>query len=231
MKAVAYLQDFFSLFFPPICPACSKNLVVKGSCLCGTCQAQLPFARLADEKENLLTQLFWGRVPIESGAPLLYFTKGSKVQHLIHRFKYQGCREIGPYLGRLHGHDLKRSIHYQDLDMVVPVPLHPRKERLRGYNQSVLFGRGLAESMGIPLVENRLLRIVPTASQTRKTRFRRWENVESVFHIPDLSFFENKRVLLVDDVVTTGSTLEACCQKLLEAKGIKIWLATIALAQ
>ncbi|MEE4177470.1 MAG: phosphoribosyltransferase family protein [Bacteroides sp.] len=231
MKAGIYLKEFFSLFFPRICPACSESLVAKGSLLCTACQAQLPFAHLAKEKENLMTQLFWGRVPIETGAPLFYFSKGSKVQHLIHRFKYQGYREIGPYLGRLHGQELKRSPHYQELDMVVPVPLHPRKERRRGYNQSVLFGLGLAESLEIPLVENRLLRIVPTASQTRKTRFRRWENVESVFHIPDLSVFENKHVLLVDDVVTTGSTLEACCQKLQEARGVKIYLATIALAQ
>lgn len=231
MKAEQYLRDFFSLFFPRICPACSENLVAEGSCLCASCQAQLPFARLAGEKDNLMTQLFWGRVPIETGAPLFFFRKGSKVQHLIHAFKYKGYREIGPYLGRLHGHELKHSPLYQGLDMVVPVPLHIRKERRRGFNQSVLFARGLAESLEIPLVTNRLLRIVPTTSQTRKTRFKRWQNVKSVFHIPDLSVFENKRILLVDDVVTTGSTLEACCQKLLEARNVKLWLATIALAQ
>ncbi|MDX9941267.1 MAG: phosphoribosyltransferase family protein [Bacteroidales bacterium] len=231
MKAEVFLRNFFSLFFPRVCPACSINLVAEGSCLCAACQARLPFAHLAEEPENPMTQLFWGRVPIETGAPLFFFRKGEKVQHLIHAFKYKGYREVGPYLGRIHGHDLKRSALYQGLDMVVPVPLHPKKERKRGYNQSVLFGQGLAESLGVPLVENQLLRIVPTASQTRKTRFRRWENVAAVFHIPDLSVFDEKNILLVDDVITTGATLEACCHKLLEAKKVKIWLATIALAQ
>ena len=231
MKAGQYLKNFFSLFFPRICPACSKNLLSGESCLCSSCQAELPFARLTNLSDNAMTQLFWGRVRIETGAPLFYFSKGSKVQRLIHALKYRGYREIGPCLGRIHGHDLKRSPLYQGLDMVVPVPLHPRKEARRGYNQSALFGKGLAEILEIPLVENRLLRIVPTSSQTRKTRFRRWQNVESVFHIPDLSVFENKRILLADDVVTTGSTLEACCQKLMEARNARIFLAVIALAQ
>jgi ComF family protein len=229
MKPIGYLHDFFSLFFPRTCHACGETLISGETYICTFCQFHLPFTRFSKEKENKLTEIFWGRAPIETGAPLFYFQKGGKVQHLIHRFKYKGFREIGHFLGVLHGNDLRESPCYQGLNMVVPVPLHPAKVRKRGFNQSEIFGRGLAESLNIPLVTNGLLRIIPTSTQTRKTRFRRWENVESVFHIPDPKMFENKNILLVDDVVTTGSTLEACAHKLMEIDGTKVWLATIAI--
>lgn len=229
MKPIGYLHDFFSLFFPRTCHACGETLVSGETCICTFCQFHLPFTRFSREKENKLTEIFWGRAPIETGAPLFYFQKGGKVQHLIHRFKYKGFLEIGHFLGVLHGNDLRESPYYQGLNMVVPVPLHPAKVRKRGFNQSEIFGRGIAESLNIRLVTNGLLRIIPTSTQTRKTRFRRWENVESVFHIPDPKVFENKNILLVDDVVTTGSTLEACAQKLMEVDGTKVWLATIAI--
>lgn len=229
MKATTYLNDFFALFFPRTCHACGETLVSGEHCICTFCQFHLPFARLNREKENKLTEIFWGRVPIETGAPLFFFHKGGKVQHLIHRFKYKGFREIGHFLGVLHGNDLRESPYYQGLHMVIPVPLHPAKLRKRGFNQSEIFAGGLAESLHIPMVTDGLLRIIPTSTQTRKTRFRRWENVESVFHIPDPSVFKNKNILLVDDVVTTGSTLEACTQRLLQIEGARVWLATIAI--
>jgi len=223
------MHNFFSLFFPRTCHSCGETLISGEECICTFCQFHLPFTHLSKDNENKLTEIFWGRVSIETGSPLFYFQKGGKVQHLIHRFKYKGFREIGHYLGVLHGNDLKKSLYYQGLNMVVPVPLHPAKVRKRGFNQSEIFGMGLAQSLDIPLVSDGLLRIIPTSTQTRKTRFRRWENVESVFHIPDPGVFENKNILLVDDVVTTGSTLEACAHKLLEINGTRIWLATIAI--
>lgn len=225
-----WLHDFFSLFFPRGCNACGQALAKVEECICTSCHFQLPFTRFSNQKENKLTEVFWGRVPVETGSSLFYFQKGSKVQHLIHRFKYKGFREIGHYLGIIHGNELKQSEYYRDIDLVVPVPLHPKKIRKRGFNQSEIYGAGLAQSLGVELVRNGLQRIIPTGSQTRKTRFRRWENVESVFHIPDPGVFENKNILLVDDVLTTGSTIEACAQKLLEIKGTRLWVATLAIA-
>ncbi len=221
--------DFFSLFFPRACNACGKTLARGEECICTYCLFHLPHTHFSMHKENRVTEIFWGRVSIETGSALFFFQKGGKVQKLIHRFKYKGFRDIGRFLGTIHGGELKKSVFYQGLDLVVPVPLHPNKVRKRGFNQSEVYGEGIAHSLNIPLVSKALLRTIPTASQTRKTRFRRWENVESVFHIPDSGVFENKNILLVDDVLTTGSTLEACAQKLLEIKGARVWLATIAI--
>lgn len=229
MKASMLLQHFFSLFFPRTCHACGKALISEEECICTFCHFHLPFTRLSREKENKFTEVFWGRVPVETAAPMFYFQKGGKVQHLIHRFKYKGYREIGHYLGMQHGHELKASPYYQEINVVVPVPLHPAKLRKRGFNQSEVFARGLAESLGVPMDSKTLQRIIPTSTQTRKTRFRRWENVESVFHISNPEAFKNNNILLVDDVMTTGSTLESCARKILSIEGTRVWMTTIAI--
>ncbi|MFW5687505.1 MAG: ComF family protein [Bacteroidota bacterium] len=177
-----------------------------------------------------MSQIFWGRVDIETAAALLYFQKGSKVQNLIHRFKYKGKREIGIYLGQILGHRLRDHPVWQPVDIIVPVPLHQKKQQKRGYNQSEVFGRGISSSFKKPVVINNLVRIIRTDTQTRKTRFKRWENVETVFHVKDPDSFRGANILLIDDVVTTGSTLEACAQKLKEIKGVRVWVATIAMS-
>lgn len=225
----ALMHDFFSLIFPRVCHACGITLAGNEECICTSCLFHMPRTHFSLQKENKLTEIFWGRVSIETGSALFYFQKGGRVQNLIHRFKYKGFKEIGHYLGVIHGSELKQSELYHDLDMIVPVPLHPHKVRIRGFNQSQVYGEGLSKSLKIPLISEALQRIVPTSSQTRKTRFRRWENVGSVFYIPNSDVFENKNILLVDDVLTTGSTLEACAQKLVEIKGVRVWVATIAI--
>ncbi len=199
-------------------------------CICTVCRIKLPYTFFSREKENKLTQFFWGRIPVEAGAALLYFQKGSKVQHLIHQFKYKGHQEIGHLLGLMLGAEIKESHHFKGLELIVPVPLHPAKMKSRGFNQSEVFGRGLAEALGVDMDASNLLRVVHTGTQTRKTRFKRWENVKTVFEVTRPGEIENKNILLVDDVVTTGSTLEACAQKLLQVGGRKLWLATMAIS-
>jgi len=223
------LSNFLALFYPRTCHSCGESLVLNEHCICTGCRIKLPFTFFSKEKENKLTEFFWGRIKIETGAALFFFQKGGKVQHLVHQFKYKGHREIGLLLGMMLGAELKNSPFYQGIDVIVPVPLHPAKIKTRGFNQSEVFGEGVAKELGIKQVANGLLRVVPTGTQTRKTRFKRWENVKTVFEISNPGQFENKNILLVDDVVTTGSTLEACAQKLLQINGTKLWLATIAI--
>ncbi|HSV77446.1 MAG TPA: hypothetical protein VLH37_10485 [Bacteroidales bacterium] len=230
MPSQNFLFDFLGLLFPRTCSACSEVLIKGESLICNFCFLHFPFTRFSDEKENRVTEIFWGRVPIESATALLFYEKGGKVQQLIHNFKYRGAKEVGWFLGSLLGSELKSSTIYKDMDVIVPVPLHPFKFKQRGFNQSAEFGKGLSECLGIPQNTTGLLRVTPTGTQTRKTRFKRWENVESVFHVPDPLVFANKNILLVDDVVTTGATMESCARLLLQSPNARVWLAAIALA-
>jgi len=230
MPTLSILQDFVSLFFPRICYGCNKGLMRHEKIICLSCQLHLPLARITGDSENRLCELFFGRVKIEAATALLLFHKGGMAQRLIHSLKYQSKKEVGYYLGQLIGNEIQKSPEFSQVDLVVPVPLHKTKEQKRGYNQSTIIGEGISAQTGISLCTNGLLRITPTQTQTRKSRFLRWKNVESVFHIPNPQLFENRNILLIDDVVTTGSTLEACTAKLLECKGAKVWIATAAMA-
>lgn len=227
---MSWVRDFFALFYPDLCQACGRSLVKTETCLCTYCRFHLPKTQLHKEPENKLCQIFWGRVPIKMVTALYYFQKGSKVQHLIHEFKYKGKKEIGEFLGMELGIQLKESPYFEGLDMVIPVPLHPAKERKRGFNQSEVFAHGISKAMRIPIDTRNLLRSKPSETQTRKSRFRRWQNVETIFSLSNPVALQGKKVLLVDDVITTGSTLEACAQVLHQAKDIEVYVATLAAA-
>jgi len=161
---------------------------------------------------------------------MYFFAKGGKVQHLLHLLKYKGKKEIGEYIGKIYGEDLKKSLFYSDIDVIIPVPLHPRRKRKRGYNQSEIFAKGLSESLVKPYDTRTLIRTYASETQTKKSRFRRWENVKEIFDLKDHQHLINKHILLVDDVVTTGATLEACASMLLKIPGVKVSIATIACA-
>jgi ComF family protein len=190
----------------------------------------LPVTDFHLHADNPVSQLFWGRVPVHHAASYFYFHKGSRVQHLIHQLKYKGREDIGVYIGRQYGRLLQDSPLFGDVSAIIPVPLHPKKLRKRGYNQSEAFARGLARSMVANVDVYSLIRKEVTDTQTRKSRFKRWENVSEVFDLPDPSSLEGKHVLLVDDVVTTGATLESCIQTLLKPANVKVSIATIACA-
>lgn len=223
-------SDFLSLFYPRLCNGCKRALIQDEECLCSFCRFGLPFTRFHNDRENAMTRVFWGRVDIETATALFYFQKGGTVQHLIHNFKYKGKTEIGIYLGRMLGRQLKEHPLWEPIDEIVPVPLHENKQHKRGFNQSEVFGRGIRESFGKPLHPNNLVRVTKTETQTRKSRFKRWENVETVFRVNNPEAFRGKNILLTDDVITTGSTLEACAQQLKAIKGVRVWVATIAMS-
>lgn len=222
--------DFAGLFYPQLCITCSRKLVTQEKFICLHCLQDLPRTHFHADPENKIAQLFWGRARVDNATSWLYFRKGSRYQKLVHYLKYKGVKEIGEEMGKLFGEELKNT-PFQETDVVVPVPLHPRKLKQRGYNQSEWIAKGIASSLQKPLMINNLNRDIFTNTQTRKNRFERWQNVEGIFGVCDPSAFVQKHILVVDDVVTTGSTLEAAVVTLLQAGAAKVSIATLACAE
>jgi len=230
LRLTRIFNDFVSLFYPKLCLACGQHVPPNQEVVCVSCQYHLPKTQFHLEKENIFTEHFWGRVQIQSAAALYYFNKKGKTQALIHQLKYKGKSHIGFKLGYLYGKQLKNAPHFNAIDLIVPVPLHPRKEKFRGYNQSDTFARGLSEAMEKPWAKHGLKRLEMTSSQTKKTRFERFANVQHAFAVDQIKQLRGKHILLVDDVMTTGATLEACAHKLLEVPNTQVSFATIGMA-
>lgn len=224
------LNELLELFFPELCISCGDRLVTQEKFLCIHCWADLPVTNFHQQPENKVAQLFWGRVKIEHATAYFSYKKGSNYQHLIHFIKYKGLKELGVETGRRFGNVLFGSENFNVADVVVPVPLHPKKEKKRGYNQSEWIAKGIAEAMQKPLSVNNLIRNSDTATQTKKNRFERWQNVENIFCVMYPEKLTGKHVLLIDDVVTTGSTLEACVFQLLKIENVKVSIATLGFA-
>ncbi|MDA3820514.1 MAG: phosphoribosyltransferase family protein [Candidatus Delongbacteria bacterium] len=229
-KLFTYWQDFWYLFYPKICDACGKSLMHQEAILCTECLVKLPRTSFHDDTDNELAQVFWGRVNIEQATALMHFVKGSLYRKLIHKLKYQNRPDIGEFLGRELGGELKQAKLFQNLDCIIPVPLHPDKQKIRGYNQAEMIAKGMSSVMDVPVSSNNLVRKVFTKTQTKKGRYDRWENVSRVFEVHKPDEFANKYVLLVDDVITTGATIEACVQNLLSIEGTTVSLGCIGMA-
>ena len=225
---MSLLRDFISLFFPRLCAACDAALLSHEEVLCTLCWHQLPLTGFHKLDDNAVSRIFWGRVNITHAAAFCYFQKGGKVQHLIHLMKYKGRKEIGEYLGKIYGKQLRDVELYRDVDVIVPVPLHRRKQRKRGFNQSEYIARGLSVSMKLPIDTKSLVRVTHSESQTRKSRLKRWENVKEIFVVKEVKTLQNKHVLLVDDVLTTGATIEACSRELLKIQGVSVSVVALA---
>ena len=224
--------DFTSLFFPNLCAACNGHLLRGEVAICTACIIDCP--RTFDEHDpvdNPVARVFWGRVQLQSAASLFVFTKGGKVQELIHNLKYNGRKDAGIAAGKLFGNDLKHLTPFNTINAVIPVPLHRDKFRKRGFNQASCFGHGIAQALSIPLYEHGMLRLSATETQTRKNRSERWENVEDVFTVNKKINLAGKHILLVDDVITTGATIEACAIPLLQLAGTKVSVLSLASAR
>jgi len=226
-----YLADFVSLIFPQLCVACRTSLVANEDILCTDCLYNLPLTNFHLKPDNIVAQQFWGKLNVEAAYSLYYFNKGGKVQNMMHLFKYNDMPQIGNKLGSIAGSQLMRSSAFSTVDYIIPVPLHKNRLRQRGYNQSACFAEGLATQLNTVVLEHNLVRTVATKTQTHKSRFARFENMKEVFAVKEPEKLTNKHVLLVDDIVTTGSTLEACGIELLKVPGLKLSIATIAYAE
>ena len=222
--------DFISLFFPALCYSCGESLFKNENSICVHCQYHLPKTNFHLHNDNPVAKIFWGRINLNAATSFFFFNKGSRVQHLIHQLKYKGVKQIALDIGQLYGYELKDAENFNSVDLIIPVPLHKKRQRKRGYNQSAVFAEGLSLTMHTPVETNILFRSSSTETQTKKSRFSRWKNVENIFYIKNEQLLLNKHILLVDDVVTTGATLEACAQTLLKVQGVKVSVATIAFA-
>ncbi|WP_229130373.1 ComF family protein [Ancylomarina sp. 16SWW S1-10-2] len=198
--------------------------------ICTSCLFQLPKTNFHFQKDNPISEIFIGRVNITNATAFFTFNKGSRYQKLIHKLKYNRQAEIGIELGKHFGNTLMNSEYYRDIDVIIPVPLHPKKKKARTYNQAEMIAKGMAETMNIEMIVDVLVRNIHSESQTKKDKIERWLNVENIFALKSSEKLKNKHVLLVDDVITTGATLEACAQKLLEIDHIKVSIACLAQA-
>lgn len=225
------LNAFLDLVFPRYCFACTNSLEVGEELLCTNCHFELPRTNTHLHKDQKLAQKFYGKVKIEEVLAYLYFVKGGKVQRLLHQLKYKGHQEIGEMMGRMYGSELKEIGIDQKIDLIVPVPLHPKKQNVRGYNQADCFAKGLSEQLGVEWKPDVLKKGKPTESQTKQEgRYERFKNINDVFYVHKPSEITDKRIALVDDIVTTGSTLEACAAELLIEGAKEIYIITIATA-
>lgn len=218
------------LLFPQLCVVCGDKLIEQEKWICLHCLHHIPRTNFHREPENPVAQLFYGRVQIEFATSFFYFSKGSKYQTLLHNLKYKGMKELGEEIGKHFGIDLLQSPDFSSVDVICPVPLHPQKEKKRGYNQSWWIASGMALQMQKELSDDNLKRVTATETQTRKSRFERWTNVEGIFELSDPDAFSGKHILLIDDVVTTGSTLEACAQTIISTTDARVSIATLATA-
>ena len=227
----SYLANFLALFFPQLCPACGNELVSHEKVICTDCHYNLPLTNFHLQTDNIVARQFWGKINLEGAYALYYFTKGGKVQNLIHYFKYKGMQQIGNTLGNIAGSQLAANPKFASIDYIIPVPLHKSRLKERGYNQSACFAQGLAEKLNGSVEEDNLIRTRATETQTHRSRFERFENMQEVFAVKNPEKLKGRHVLLVDDIVTTGSTLEACAIPLLQIEGLKLSIATIAYAE
>lgn len=225
-----YWNDFISLAYPHNCSGCGIDLANINQLLCWSCINALPLTDFEKKENNLVENLFIGRIKIKKATSLLYFGKDSLTQQLIHQIKYKNNKSLGIELGKMMGQIMLSSHRYNDIDVIVPLPLNKKKETLRGYNQAAILSLGIGEILQKPVESVAIIRTKFTETQTKKSRVQRWKNVEEVFELNNTAALENKNVLLVDDVVTTGATLEACGHALLKANGIQLSFATLAFA-
>jgi len=222
-------ESVLHLFFPHVCEGCGTDIIGTETLLCLRCVASLPATHFERYPHNPVEKIFWGRLPVMDAVAQYYFSKESLVQHLLHQLKYKQNKEIGWQLGRMMGHAMKASGRFR-ADALLPLPLFTARERKRGYNQAAIICEGISEVTGLPVWKDIINRPEHTETQTKKGRVERWKNIDGKFALVHPEKLEGKHVILVDDVITTGATLESCGQEILKAKDCCLSIAALAYA-
>jgi len=223
-------SPLFHLFYPHNCIGCGSDTIQNENFLCLDCINDLPHTNFAMHKNNPVEKTFWGRIALAASMSEFYFSKGTIVQNMIHEFKYRGNKKAGHYFGNMMGKSLLNSNRFDDIDVIIPLPLFDRKEKTRGFNQAEILCNGIAEIINKPVIKQNVVRKVFTETQTKKHRIERWKNVEGIFYVTDPQSLEGKNILLVDDVITTGATIDACGTEILKIKNITLSVASLAFA-
>jgi ComF family protein len=227
MKWFKHLLD---IIYPRSCEACGESLLGGENLVCIKCIIDLPRTNSHINEIESVSNRFWGKIPVERTITYLRFSKKSKVQKLLHALKYRNKAELGELLGKLYGAELKNTLSEQNIDLLIGVPLHPTKMKQRGYNQADCIAKGLSEALNIKCETEAVKRITHTNSQTKKSRYERFKNVENIFEVVDKEIIKDKKIAIVDDVLTTGSTIESLAESLLDSGCKSIWVITIAAA-
>ncbi|MBP2831324.1 ComF family protein [Aquimarina sp. U1-2] len=222
------LRDLAYLFYPIHCAACNNALYRNEKLLCTTCRHELPLGNFHTINAKKIEKVFYGRVKIENAASLFIFEKGSLVQNLIHNLKYKGREEIGEELGKWLGEKLYTNKNYHEIDAVIPVPLHKKRLRERGYNQVEKFGKEIAKKLKTAYIDTVLKKNTYHKKQSKHNKSTRWANTSETFDLQNTSLLENKHILVVDDIITTGATIESCIELLSSIPNVKISVATMA---
>lgn len=225
-----WLDSLVQLLFPQRCVVCNCLLTENEKVLCQSCNLNLPRTGLHLEKDNEVEKLLWGKMNIERATSYFYYTKGSGYRQLLHQLKYKGRKDIAQDMGFMMGEELASDGFFDDIDLIIPIPLHHKKKRSRGYNQSEEIGKGISRATGIPMKTSCIERQRNNTSQTSKSAYERWENVSGIFAVNRPEQLENRHILLLDDVMTTGATITACADALNAIPGIRISVLTLALA-
>jgi ComF family protein len=225
-----HLYDLIELLYPRLCITCNQRLVSQEKYICLGCRADMPLTGNQSDPDNEVARLFWGRVNIQNAVSMFHYRKGSRYQKIIHTIKYRGLKELGIEMGIELGKILTEAEFNKSVDLIIPVPLHYKKQLKRGYNQSELIAQGISNIIKKPVCLNNLYRKVNTPSQTKRTRFDRWKNVDNIFGVNNPEQIRGNHILLTDDVVTTGSTLDACASELLKISEVQVSIATLAYA-
>ncbi len=223
----AAVNDFIHLFFPHVCAGCGSDTVNIHHQLCLRCISELPFTNFFEHPHNPVEKKFYGRLNVSSAASAYFFTKNSLLEALLYELKYKGNKAVGYYMGEKLG-DLLLNSRFDNVDMIVPLPLNARRHKKRGYNQATVLAEGIVSVWNKPIVSDAVIRKVNTETQTHRGRITRWENMDGVFEVAKPAMIENKHVLMIDDVVTTGASLEACGAEILKVSGTTLSIATLA---
>lgn len=223
------INDINYVLLPKVCFGCNTQLTRGEHLLCTVCRNDLPITDYNFLEENAVDRVFYGRIPVKKATSFLFFSQNGIVKELLHHLKYKNQESIGAFLGDWYGEILKEQGGLEQIDTIIPVPLHHKKLKKRGYNQIDLFGKRLAHHLNMQFLKDILIKTANTKTLTKKSRFNRWQSTEELYQVVDSGLLKNKKVLLVDDVITTGATIEACGSALLKVEGLELYVATIAI--